>query len=562
MPLKRYSRTFLLEKKDDSAIDFDVLAGINPTLEFLTYPGKKRILNMNLSKKIRKESTEKKSAVMSSPPEASNSVQSKNTTKSQMPNSTSIHLRPIGIPAPLPLRDVLPILPASNRTSSSFNNQQNPYYTPIPPLSTVHHPQYYPHHPQYISGTSHQPNTGTLFKNPHFELFSNPTNPPQSCQYYSIPPNGAQNMILTRSGPHSDIPDPQEKLSATEDDSLKELRHQFEVRLKHEQELFTMKTKQEWSERENKIRAQNIKVLQEIKNKHFKELQEIKAQHFKDGQEKEEKMHTEFQKTLQGALSFNGELQGKDSKNEEQQAQEAKDSKTIRELKNFALSFKLQGEDNKNEEQHAKEAKDLKTIKELEETLKTSQEHNDARVFELNTLNDFLKKRLEEKSNELQATQIAVKDELDTAKKEFQNELEATRIAAKQELDAAKKEFEEMIQLTEMLVTESKDKAWDELVHILDTELECHICTEIFIDADILSTCCHVFCHRCINTYYDINAGDWGSPQQRTCPLCRFPFVKRDIQPFPMGRSLIAKIEDKLPEETIQRRIRLKQEQR
>uniref|UniRef100_A0A8D8XCW6 E3 ubiquitin-protein ligase RNF8-A n=1 Tax=Cacopsylla melanoneura TaxID=428564 RepID=A0A8D8XCW6_9HEMI len=519
MPLKRYSRTFLLEKKDDSAIDFDVLAGINPTLEFLTYPGKKRILNMNLSKKIRKESTEKKSAVMSSPPEASNSVQSKNTTKSQMPNSTSIHLRPIGIPAPLPLRDVLPILPASNRTSSSFNNQQNPYYTPIPPLSTVHHPQ-------YISGTSHQPNTGPLFKNPHFELFSNPTNPPQSCQYYSIPPNGAQNMILTRSGPHSDIPDPQEMLPMTEDDSLKELRHQFEVRLKHEQELFTMKTKQEWSERENKIRAQNIKVLQEIKNKHFKELQEIKAQHFKDGQEKEEKMHTEFQKTLQGALSFNGELQVKDNNNEEQ------------------------------------EAKDSETIKELEETLKTSQELNESRVFELNTLNDFLKKRLEEKNNELQATQIVVKDELDTAKKEFQNELEATRIAAKQELDAAKKEFEEMIQLTEMLVTESKDKAWDELVHILDTELECHICTEIFIDADILSTCCHVFCHRCINTYYDINAGDWGSPQQRTCPLCRFPFVKRDIQPFPMGRSLIAKIEDKLPEETIQRRIRLKQEQR
>uniref|UniRef100_A0A8D8Q5A3 Uncharacterized protein n=1 Tax=Cacopsylla melanoneura TaxID=428564 RepID=A0A8D8Q5A3_9HEMI len=137
MPLKRYSRTFLLEKKDDSAIDFDVLAGINPTLEFLTYPGKKRILNMNLSKKIRKESTEKKSAVMSSPPEASNSVQSKNTTKSQMPNSTNIHLRPFGM-LPLPLRDVLPILPASNRTSSSFNNQQNPYIPSPSTPSTVH----------------------------------------------------------------------------------------------------------------------------------------------------------------------------------------------------------------------------------------------------------------------------------------------------------------------------------------------------------------------------------------------------------------------------------------
>ncbi|KAL1457118.1 hypothetical protein WDU94_001779 [Cyamophila willieti] len=187
----------------------------------------------------------------------------------------------------------------------------------------------------------------------------------------------------------------------------------------------------------------------------------------------------------------------------------------------------LQAKERELEEQ---KARDAAKIEDLEETLRTTVEKN----ADLNTLNEALQKQLEEK----------------------QNELVAFGIEAEEKLKKAKADHDATMKTKDKLIQESKDSSRRELVQVLETEFECVICNEMFVQATILSSCAHAFCSHCITEWTNARA------PPLTCPVCRTPYNNGNVKPFPMGRSLLDKIEDKLPVDTLARRNQVKRDRR
>lgn len=108
------------------------------------------------------------------------------------------------------------------------------------------------------------------------------------------------------------------------------------------------------------------------------------------------------------------------------------------------------------------------------------------------------------------------------------------------------------IDLTENNVDDviiSKD-AMDTVSNIMDEQLTCSVCSELFIKATTLN-CMHTFCFHCINTW---------NKKRRECPVCRAP-VKS------MNRSLVVdnfieKMLDKLPMHMKDRRAEIIEERK
>ncbi|XP_047345262.1 E3 ubiquitin-protein ligase RNF8-like [Vespa velutina] len=95
----------------------------------------------------------------------------------------------------------------------------------------------------------------------------------------------------------------------------------------------------------------------------------------------------------------------------------------------------------------------------------------------------------------------------------------------------------------------SKD-AMDTVSNIMDEQLTCSVCSELFIKATTLN-CMHTFCLHCINTW---------NKKRRECPVCRAP-VKS------MNRSLVVdnfieKMLDKLPMHMKDRRAEIAEERK
>jgi uncharacterized protein YabN with tetrapyrrole methylase and pyrophosphatase domain len=89
-----------------------------------------------------------------------------------------------------------------------------------------------------------------------------------------------------------------------------------------------------------------------------------------------------------------------------------------------------------------------------------------------------------------------------------------------------KKRFEEIEKLKRKLSKERKQSAEEkskqnklleekkEIKEIIDSELSCSICHELFVSAVILN-CSHTFCSNCIEKWKQSNGGN------RECPVCR-----------------------------------------
>ncbi|KAK1796198.1 hypothetical protein P4O66_009277 [Electrophorus voltai] len=112
---------------------------------------------------------------------------------------------------------------------------------------------------------------------------------------------------------------------------------------------------------------------------------------------------------------------------------------------------------------------------------------------------DGLKKQLEEALKEHRK----VIDELRHAKEGFEEVLQAKD----KELEVTKEEKEKARAQKEEVVTQ--------MTEVLENELQCIICSELFIEAVTLN-CAHSFCQHCIR--------DWRSRKDE-CPICRQPIV-------------------------------------
>ncbi|XP_071834322.1 E3 ubiquitin-protein ligase RNF8-like isoform X3 [Apostichopus japonicus] len=65
----------------------------------------------------------------------------------------------------------------------------------------------------------------------------------------------------------------------------------------------------------------------------------------------------------------------------------------------------------------------------------------------------------------------------------------------------------------EMKIAKAKQEAFDNITHVLESELQCSICAELFIQATTLN-CSHSFCKYCIMLWM---------ARKKECPVCRAP---------------------------------------
>ncbi|XP_068609965.1 E3 ubiquitin-protein ligase rnf8 [Brachionichthys hirsutus] len=110
---------------------------------------------------------------------------------------------------------------------------------------------------------------------------------------------------------------------------------------------------------------------------------------------------------------------------------------------------------------------------------------------------ELLKRQLEEALQEQQK----VIDELCLSRHAFQEILSAKN----KELEATKEEKEK--------ATAQKERVVTQVTEVLENELQCIICSELFIEAVILN-CAHSFCRHCIQLW---------CKKKDECPMCRRP---------------------------------------
>lgn len=61
----------------------------------------------------------------------------------------------------------------------------------------------------------------------------------------------------------------------------------------------------------------------------------------------------------------------------------------------------------------------------------------------------------------------------------------------------------------------SKQSALNKVGELMDSELQCIICSEMFIEATVLN-CSHTFCKYCITKW---------KKKKKDCPICRYFFL-------------------------------------
>ena len=105
----------------------------------------------------------------------------------------------------------------------------------------------------------------------------------------------------------------------------------------------------------------------------------------------------------------------------------------------------------------------------------------------------------------------------DEEKKKLTEELNSMRLALSAERskvnDAAKKitKLEREISQSKINFEREKKEFLDNLRNGAETELQCAVCTEVFVFACTLN-CGHSFCHHCIHEWWK---------EKRNCPVCR-----------------------------------------
>lgn len=155
-------------------------------------------------------------------------------------------------------------------------------------------------------------------------------------------------------------------------------------------------------------------------------------------------------------------------------------------------------------------------------------------------LEERIKQKDEEMLAEIEAQKSALLAEKQTVEESLQSEV-AKNLEQKKLLEEEKKRLESVIankeqeytSMQEMLeegqkarkeeeelkIAEAKKEAFENITDVLESELQCSICAELFIQATTLS-CSHSFCNYCIT--------EW-MKRKKECPVCRAPIKSHSL---------------------------------
>lgn len=104
------------------------------------------------------------------------------------------------------------------------------------------------------------------------------------------------------------------------------------------------------------------------------------------------------------------------------------------------------------------------------------------------------------------------------------------------------------LDLSQSIETNIKESVLGKVSDIMDEQLTCTICSELFVKATTLS-CMHTFCHHCIKMW---------NKKRKDCPICRKPVMSM-IRSLVLDNFIESMIEN-LPTELKNRRMEIIQE--
>ena len=140
----------------------------------------------------------------------------------------------------------------------------------------------------------------------------------------------------------------------------------------------------------------------------------------------------------------------------------------------------------------------------------------------------------------------------------LQKELDSRNDQLKREKESDEKQSSKNAQAVKQTANEaekheagtSKREALANIAQLMESELQCSICNELFIKATSLG-CAHSFCALCIEQWMDV---------KKVCPVCRAPIASK-MNSVALD-SYIERMLEELSPEVIEKRKKLVQERK
>ncbi|XP_062614448.1 E3 ubiquitin-protein ligase RNF8-like [Saccostrea cucullata] len=262
----------------------------------------------------------------------------------------------------------------------------------------------------------------------------------------------------------------------------------------------------DYKEKLNKQKQEADSKLKEFETK-LAEMQKM----LKEKEEKHEEMKRQLEAEKQERE--NQTLQMKEKLKEKEDEMEHQTSEMRERLKEKEQELAAELQKREEDEKKMKEELENQLMSKEAELLEQLQTQKEGLIIEKQKVEENLQKAmekaLEEKNRELEEQLHKEKERLEkviTQKETEQKMLEAQLQATKQENDH---QSDAILQARQDILTNFSD--------LMETELQCSICNELFIQATSLN-CSHSFCALCIAEWMKV---------KRECPICRTPVTSQ-----------------------------------
>lgn len=292
-------------------------------------------------------------------------------------------------------------------------------------------------------------------------------------------------------------------------------------------------------EEKERLEIEREKIFQE----RDLELKAQEEQRERERIEREARMEAEF-------LAKKKELE--QLERERQEALDKHKEEVTKELQDREAELKRKAEEHEREleEQKAKEHEKLrKELEEKEEAMRRKLEWEMIKLQEEKVAIEMnIRGELSKKEGENAEILGKLKSELDQVKKDLDS-TSSKRTLLERQLEEAS-QAKEAASKNEL---EARKAVIDNFGDLVESELQCSICSELFVSATTLN-CNHTFCQMCINNWLD-------QPKTRKeCPICR-ALVKQQTRSLVLD-SFIDRMVDNLSEDMKQRRTEIVEERR
>ncbi|CAG4975581.1 unnamed protein product [Parnassius apollo] len=337
-------------------------------------------------------------------------------------------------------------------------------------------------------------------------------------------------------GKISDLMEQVKKHHETESELIIE-NNLLKEKLLKEREEFLSELNRESSSKQDllgKLEAK-IREQEEIRLNEKKELEEIlrqETERLKIAKEKELKELEDQKKSRE--LELLEEL-NELKKNLESKMEQAEQQKLQVEQ---VLNNQMEQMKKVNDEEKLKMEKLVHEREELQKKLADAQQNADKSVEELQT-------RVRDRETELAALAAERIQKHAEQSSEVINSLLEQLERVKSQLRSVENEKEMLKAVNESGEASTKENTLAEFTDIMENELQCSICAELFVSATTLN-CSHTFCKYCITMW---------KKKKKACPICRAS-ITSECKSLVLD-SFIEKMVENLSEEMKQRRMNL-----